>query len=477
MSNLKYRTAEESVVALEDPLRSDQTDGRVFPGGHDEPKHRFMGGGVDSTIIDGRTNMEVIGEQIPGGIVKVSGAKNSATKLMAAALLTEERIHLDNFPTELVDTRIKAAFLKDIGVFVDADSRKETIEIQATEIRKDELSQYNYPMRSTYLLAAGQLLRNGTAHIPYPGGCKIANRKYDLHVMVWETMGCKVEEFEDCISISCNGLRGAEISFPFPTVGGTENALLCCSIAKGTSVIRNAYISPEVNDLIQMLVMMGADIEVYGNSQIRVKGVDSLRGTSYRVMPDRIEALTWIIYAVLSKGTVIVEDVPFSTMEVPLIHLQEAGIDLFRNSRSVHISPKCLENFVIQPFEVACGTHPGVISDMQPFYVLLGLGADGRSRIIDYRYPERTAYLSELEKMCPGCLEWSAAGNINTKGPAELKASTVNSTDLRGSMAVVLAALLARGHTTITNVNMAFRGYNKLAEKLSKLGIKYNLTR
>ncbi|MHC4165673.1 MAG: UDP-N-acetylglucosamine 1-carboxyvinyltransferase, partial [Planctomycetota bacterium] len=345
----------------------------------------------------------------------------------------------------------------DIGVFVDADSRKETIEIQATEIRKDELSQYNYPMRSTYLLAAGQLLRNGTAHIPYPGGCKIANRKY--------------------ISISCNGLRGAEISFPFPTVGGTENALLCCSIAKGTSVIRNAYISPEVNDLIQMLVMMGADIEVYGNSQIRVKGVDSLRGTSYRVMPDRIEALTWIIYAVLSKGTVIVEDVPFSTMEVPLIHLQEAGIDLFRNSRSVHISPKCLENFVIQPFEVACGTHPGVISDMQPFYVLLGLGADGRSRIIDYRYPERTAYLSELEKMCPGCLEWSAAGNINTKGPAELKASTVNSTDLRGSMAVVLAALLARGHTTITNVNMAFRGYNKLAEKLSKLGIKYNLTR
>ena len=428
-------------------------------------------------MIESGMNMEVIGEQIPNGIVKVSGAKNSATRLMAAALLTEERIHLDNFPTELVDAKVKATFLQDVGVSIAADSQKETIEIQATEIRKDKLSQYNYPIRTTYLLAAGQLLRNGMARIPYPGGCKIGNRKYDLHVMVWEKMGCKVEELEDHILISCKGLLGAEVSFPFPTIGGTENALLCCSIAKGTSVIRNAYISPEVDDLIQLLLLMGADIEVYGNSQIRVKGVDSLRGTSYRVMPDRIEALTWIIYAVLSRGTVLVEDVPFDTMEVPLIHLQEAGIDLFRNSRSVYISPRCLENFVIQPFEVACGTHPGVISDMQPFYVLLGLRADGRSRIIDYRYPERTAYLAELEKMCPGCLEWSVAGNIITKGPAELKGSTVNSTDLRGSMAVVLAGLLARGHTTITNVNMAFRGYNKLAEKLSNLGIEYNLTR
>jgi UDP-N-acetylglucosamine 1-carboxyvinyltransferase len=419
-------------------------------------------------------NIEVRGQQIPSGIVRVSGAKNSATRLMAAAVLTRERVYLDNFPTELVDAKVKAGFLLDIGVSVATDRQRETIEIHAKNIHSKRLEHYHYPIRTTYLLAAGQLLHEGEARIPYPGGCKIGNRHYDLHVMVWEKMGCRVEELEDHIHI-CGNLIGTEISFPFPTVGGTENALLCSAIAKGTSIIRNAYISPEVNDLIQLLNLMGAEIHVLGNSQIRVKGRELLRGTSYRIMPDRIEALTWIVYAVLSRGTILIEDVPFDTMEVPLIHLREAGIDFFRNSNSVYISPRCLQNCTIQPFELACGTHPGVISDMQPFYVLLGLKADGRSRIIDYRYPERTAYLAELAKTCPGCLEWSPAGEIITKGPADLRGSSLASTDLRGSMAVVLAGLLARGITTVADVDMALRGYNQLPEKLSSLGIQYRL--
>ena len=418
--------------------------------------------------------IEVIGEQIPSGIVRVSGAKNSATKLMAAALLTTERVYLDNFPTELVDAKIKIDFLSDIGVSVALDNRRETIEICASEIRSDRFNLYENPPRTTYLLVAGQLLHRGEARIPYPGGCKIGNRKYDLHVMIWEKMGCRVEELEDHIHI-CGNLTGTEIAFPFPTVGGTEDALLCSAIAKGTSIIRNAYLSPEVNDLVHLLRLMGAEILVLGNSQIRVKGMESLRGTSYRVMPDRIEALTWIIYAVMSRGTILIEDVPFHTMEVPLIHLQEAGIDLFRNTNSMYISPRCLQNCAIQPFELACGTHPGILSDMQPFYVLLGLKADGRSRIIDYRYPERTAYLAELAKMCPSSLEWSSTGEIITKGPADLRGGTVGSTDLRGSMAVLIAGLLARGITTVENVEMALRGYNKLADKLTKLGIQYKL--
>lgn len=419
-------------------------------------------------------NLEVIGKQIPNGVVRVSGAKNSATKLMAAALLTEEPVYLDNFPTELVDVKVKADFLSAIGVSVTTDRQTEAIKICADNIHTDKLEHYEYTIRTTYLLAAGQLLRNGEARIPYPGGCKIGNRKYDLHTMLWEKMGCQVDELEDHIRIS-GKLTGAEIAFPFPTVGGTENALLCSAVASGTSIIRNAYISPEVSDQIQLLGLMGAEIQVLGNSQIRVKGRPSLRGTSYRIMPDRIEALTWIIYAVLSRGTVLIEDVPFDTMEVPLIHLQEAGIDLFRNSSSVYISPRCLQNSAIQPFELACGTHPGIISDMQPFYVLLGLRADGRSRIIDYRYPERTAYLGELAKMCPGSLEWSPAGEIITKGPADLRGSALGSTDLRGSMAAVLAGLLAHGVTTVEDVDMALRGYNKLPEKLSSLGIQYRL--
>ena len=419
--------------------------------------------------------LEVIGKQVPNGIIRVSGAKNSATRLMAAALLTQERVHLDNFPTELVDVKVKGGFLSATGISVATDSKRETIEICANEMDVDKLDHYHYPIRTTYLLVAGQLLRKGEARIPYPEGCKIGNRKYDLHVMVWEKMGCRVEELDDHIHI-CGNLTGAEIAFPFPTVGGTENVLLCSSIAKGTSTIRNAYISPEVNDLIRLLSLMGAEIQVLGNSQIRVKGKESLRGASYRIMPDRIEALTWIVYAVLSRGTILIEDVPFDTMEVPLIHLQEAGIDLFKNSSSVYISPGCLQNRTIQPFELACGTHPGIISDMQPFYVLLGLKADGRSRIIDYRYPGRTMYLTELAKMCPpGSLEWSPTGEIITKGPANMRGSAVDSTDLRGSMAVLIAGLLAKGTTTVGNVDMALRGYNKLVDKLSKLGIQYRM--
>ena len=170
-------------------------------------------------------NFEVIGGQIPNGIVRVSGAKNSTTRLMAAALLTQEQIYLDNFPTELVDVKVKAGFLKAIGASVAADSKRETIEICASNIRPEKLEHYNYPIRTTYLLAAGQLLRQGEARIPYPGGCKIGNRKYNLHVLVWEKMGCRVEELDDHIHISGN-LVGAEIAFPFPTVGGTENALM-----------------------------------------------------------------------------------------------------------------------------------------------------------------------------------------------------------------------------------------------------------
>ena len=420
-------------------------------------------------------NFEVVGEQVPNGIVRISGAKNSATRLMAAALLTDEQVHLGNFPTELIDVKVKAAFLRDIGVSVVADTQRETLEISVLEISKEKLEHYNYPIRTTYLLAAGQLLRNGLARIPYPGGCKIGNRKYDLHVMIWEKMGCKIEELEDHIKISCRQLCGTEISFPFPTIGGTENALLCSAIAKGTSIIRNAYISPEVMDLIALLILMGVDIEVYGNSRIRVKGTDFLRGISYRVMPDRIEALTWITYAVLSAGSVLIEDVPFDVLKIPLVHLQEAGVDLFMNSGSVYVSPKCLQTSLVQPFEVACGTHPGIISDMQPFYVLLGLRADGRSRIVDYRYPGRTAYLAELVKICPDSLEWSATGEIITRGPARFVGGSVNSTDLRGSMAVVLAGMLAHGVTKVENIDMALRGYNKLTEKLSKLGIQYKL--
>src|SRR5690606_11197081 len=198
------------------------------------------------------------------------------------------------------------------------------------------------------------------------------DRGYDLHIMVWEKLGAKVEETEGYIKIVAeNGfLSGQTIDFPISTVGGTENALICAAIVDGVTKIKNAYISPEVQSLIDFLKTMGAEIEVVGNSFITVKGSKYLRGTKFTVIPDRIEALTWIIYGILSGGSITIEDVPFDIMEIPLLHLKDAGIDLYQNSRNVFVSPDCLVNGILQPFELATGTHPGVISDMQPFYVL-----------------------------------------------------------------------------------------------------------
>lgn len=412
------------------------------------------------------------GGQIPRGRVQVSGAKNAATRLMAAALLTRDLVHLDNFPTELVDVRQKGQFLERLGVQVTYDKEQQMIDLCARGLTATPVDDYTCPIRTTYLLAAGQLHRDGIARIPYPGGCRIGNRKYDLHLMVWESLGGIVRELEDHIEITCPQLRGAEIYFPFPTIGGTENALLCASIARGVTVIRNAYISPEVSDLIQCLIAMGADIVCEGNSRITVTGKARLRGTSYRLIPDRIEALTWIVYGILSGGEILIDQVPFAAMEVPLVHLREAGIDLFRNSHAVSLSPFCMNaQQTIQPFEVATGTYPGVISDMQPFFVLLGLKADGISRIIDYRYPERTAYLRELAKLCPGSIEWNEQGQISVTGPARFHGATMRSTDLRGSMAVLIGGLLADGTSMVHNVEMALRGYNNLHEKLEQLGI------
>lgn len=412
------------------------------------------------------------GNQVPNGTVRVSGAKNAGTRLLAASLIADSKVTLDNFPTELVDANYKIDFIRKSGGTVNVDRENQSLDIEAGEFTDRILDSYDYPIRTTYLLVPGLIKRSGIARIPYPGGCKIGSRGYDLHIMVWEKLGATVTEKEDYIEVVAkNGFQPGEINFPISTIGGTENALISASIIDGETIIKNAYISPEVDSLIDFLRTLGAKIDVVGNSYIKVVGSKYLRGSIFRVIPDRIEALTWMIYGVISGGTIRVEDVPFSTMEIPLIHLQEAGIDFYSNKRNIIVSPDSLVNGNIQPFELACGTHPGIISDMQPFYVLLGLHGDGISRIFDYRYPERMQYCAELSKFYQGGLEWSK-GAITTYGNKKIQGAKAQSTDLRGSMALVLAALLAEGKSEITNVEMALRGYNNLEKKLAGLNIK-----
>lgn len=407
--------------------------------------------------------------------IRVSGAKNSATRLMAASMISDENITLYNFPTKLVDANHKRRFIESVGGNIRFDDARELAEIETSSLTDTVLSDYDFPIRTTYLLVPGLLKKTGVAKIPYPGGCKIGSRGYDLHVMVWEKMGARVEEKPDYIEVTSSQLNATEIDFPITTIGGTETALICGSVAKGTTVIRNAYISPEVFDLIRFLRSMGVDIDVVGNSFIKVHGSVYHRGASHKVISDRIEAITWMIFAAIAEKPMLIENVPFDDMEIPLTHLQEAGIDFFANNNGVMISEECMPKG-IQPFELATGTHPGIISDMQPFYVLLGLKANGISRIYDYRYPERITYLKELAKLIEGGLDWKK-GEIKTTGRTTFKAAHVNSTDLRGSMAVLLGALLAgnKGESKVDNIHMALRGYNKLDEKLQSLGYSFKM--
>lgn len=415
------------------------------------------------------------GKQVPNGTVRVSGAKNAGTRLLAAALIADSKVTLDNFPTELVDANYKMDFIRKSGGIVTADRENQSVDIDPSGFMDHVLDHYDYPIRTTYLLVPGLIKRSGVARIPYPGGCKIGSRGYDLHMMVWEKLGATVTEKADYIEVVAkHGFKPGEINFPISTIGGTENALISASTIEGETIIKNAYISPEVESLIEFLRTLGARIDVVGNSYIKVSGSKFLRGSIFRVMPDRIEALTWMVYGIISGGTIRVEDVPFSSMEIPLIHLKEAGIDFYSNARNIIVSPDALINGKIQPFELACGTHPGIISDMQPFYVLLGLHADGISRIFDYRYPERMQYCAELFKFYTEGLVWSK-GAITTDGNKVIQSAKAQSTDLRGSMALVLAALMAEGRSEISNVEMALRGYNDLEKKLAGLNISIDI--
>lgn len=409
-------------------------------------------------------------KQSLNGSVTVSGAKNSATRVLAASLLTNDKVTLRNFPLALEDVKAKMDFISKMGAELIADKKTEELEVTASDLNFEKINDYNLAIRTTYLLAAGPLARHEKAQIPYPGGCKIGDRGYDLHIMVWQSLGCKVVEKSNYIEVTGH-LKGGVIDFPISTVGGTENALLCATVASGETLIRNAYVTPEVHDLISFLREMGAKIELEGTSHIRIEGSNGLLGgATFTIMPDRIEALTWITLGAVNDNNIHIRNLPFDTMQVPLIHLRDAGIDLFTNSNTARISSECIGPHGIQPFELATGTHPGVISDMQSFFVFIALFANGRSIIHDYRYPERISYAKELMKFAPGGLEVES-GKIIVHGPVKLKGAHVNSTDLRGSMAQIMAALCADGSSQIESVEMALRGYNRLPEKLAALGV------
>lgn len=396
------------------------------------------------------------------GELNISGAKNSALRLLAASLLTGEDLVIENYPDQLLDAQVHVAMLEALGKTCTVSEN--TIRISENAGIKCALEWDGRSIRNTLLILGALCARLNHGAVPLPGGCKLGERKYDLHVMLLEALGATVREDGDMlVAEAVNGLRGADIHLPLRSTGATENSIICGCLAKGTTRVWNPHIRPEILDLIAMLRKMGAIIEVRGQESIIIEGCGGLHGCMHRVIPDNIEAITWLVGAMITKGDVTMHNFPFEHLEIPLIHLRESGMELYRCGDTAIV-----RGSRIYPVEISTGPYPGINSDMQPIFAVLGACAKGQSKIVDLRFPGRYGYADELAKM--GARHHVSENLLCIDGGATLHGAEVNALDLRAGAALMLAGMTADGETIIRNAWQIERGYCGLSHKLTALG-------
>ncbi len=402
------------------------------------------------------------------GQVKVSGAKNSSLRLLAASLLTDETVFLTNFPNGLLDVLVHLEMLEVLGkTFTTHEDSVNINEIDSnitTELNWDGRS-----IRNTLLILGALTTRFGEGRVPLPGGCKLGERKYDLHVMLLENLGAQVWEEDDylCAKVEGGRLKGNNIYLSMRSTGATENAIICGTLASGTTTIWNPHIRPEIMDLIAMLNKMGSNIKVFGQKCIVVEGVKKLNGIKHSVIADNMEALTWAIGSVITGGDVEIQNFPFEHLEVPLTYLRESGMKYYRGDDSLIV-----RGGEAYPIEISTGPYPGINSDMQPLFAVYGAMSRGESKIIDLRFPGRYAYAEELAKMG---MKYEIKGDfLIIHGGQSLVANSVKALDLRAGIALLLAGLTADGETIIEDAWQISRGYENLESKLINLSVKIN---
>ena len=402
------------------------------------------------------------------GEVTISGAKNSALRLLAASLLTPATIRLQNYPSTLLDARLHVEMLEFLGKTCRLINSTE-IEICESHTLLSEMLWEKRSIRNTLLILGALVGRTGKGKVPLPGGCKLGDRKYDIHVMLLETLGACVWEEDNYLCAEVTGekrLKGSDIHLPLRSTGATENSIISACLAEGTTRIWGPHIRPEILDLIDFLKSLGAKIEVRGQESIIVDGVEELGGTTHTIIPDNVEALTWLIGAAVTDGDVEIIDFPYEHLEVPLIHLRESGIRFYRlENRLIVRGGRCY------PIDISTGPYPGINSDMQPLFAVLGALSHGESKIIDLRFPGRYAYAKELAKMG---MEYHISDNLLViKGGKPLHGGEVTALDLRAGAALMVAGFAAKeGDTIIDNAWQISRGYDQLNKKLSQLGGK-----
>ncbi|TSC88916.1 MAG: UDP-N-acetylglucosamine 1-carboxyvinyltransferase [Parcubacteria group bacterium Gr01-1014_3] len=419
------------------------------------------------------------------GEIRLAGAKNAATKMMVASILTSEPCVLENFP-EIGDTEITAELCRSIGSNIEVENRPDgsVLKIHTPEIKNSKVISLSRRNRIPILALGPLLARVGEAEVPILGGDKIGPRPVDIHINALTAMGAEIEILEDrYVASAKNGLHGANITFRYPSVGATENTILAAVLAVGLTEIHNAAVEPEVLDLIKMLQQMGAIIEVGANRNIYIDGVKELRGVTYRIMPDRNEAVSFASLAVATGGRILVKEARHDDLITFLNVLRKIGGEYEIQSGGI-VFYRPPENKILKPANIETDPYPGFMTDWQQPVAVLLTQADGDSTIHETVYEDRFSYVKDLNLMgaeikvfsqCLGGGSCRFAGRDHNHsaaihGPSKLKAANLEVRDLRSGIAHIIAALIADGESVITGAEEIDRGYERIDERLRKLG-------
>ncbi len=418
--------------------------------------------------------IRIVGGQTLNGTIPISGAKNAALPLMIAALLSEEKLVLENVP-RLADVALLQRILGNHGVDITVNGKRngddphagQTMEIDARVI-VDTTAPYDLVsrMRASFWVLGPLLARMGEARVSLPGGCAIGTRPVDFHLDALRALGVEIDiDAGYVVAKVGKGLQGARISFPKVSVGATHTALMAACVAKGESVIENAAREPEVVDLADCLIKMGARISGAGTSTIHVEGVPRLRGARHSVLPDRIETGTYAMAVAMTGGDVMLAGARPDLLESALDTLRAAGAEVDCNNEGIRVRRNGAGLF---PVEVSTAPYPGFPTDLQAQLMALMTRAKGRSRITETIFENRFMHVQELARL--GAHIHLEGDTAIVDGNDRLKGAPVMATDLRASVSLVIAGLAAEGETMVQRVYHLDRGFERLEEKLSRCG-------
>lgn len=411
---------------------------------------------MDKLLIEGGTTLS--------GNVTISGAKNAALPILAGTLLATEKVVVRNVP-HLKDVTTMLSLLQMMGVEVTVDDHL-TVEINASEVSSRE-APYDLvkTMRASILVLGPLLARFGEADVSLPGGCAIGARPVNLHVAGLQAMGADVVVENGFIKARADRLKGAHIVFDTVTVTGTENLLMAAVLADGETVLENAAREPEVTDLANFLIGMGAKIEGAGSSTIVVQGVEKLGGTEYSVLPDRIETGTYLVAAAMTGGHIRAIKTAPDTLEAVLIKLKEAGATIETGADWIDID---MQGKRPKSVDIRTAPYPAFPTDMQAQFCAMNSIAEGVSTVTETIFENRFQHLLEMQRM--GADIQIEGHTAIIKGIDDLNAAPVMATDLRASAGLVLAGLAAKGSTLVDRIYHVDRGYERIEEKLGQLG-------